>query len=96
MCAITTFKGEYNDLRENKETGEIIESFAIITDSPPKFIEDSGHDRCPVFLKSDFYSRWLDTSSTNAEKSLELLNVGRRAIDFKVEIDRPLKAGWDK
>lgn len=43
----------------NKETGEIIPSFAIVTSDPPPFISEVGHDRCPVFLPKDMQLEWV-------------------------------------
>lgn len=37
--------------------------FAIITDEPPPFVSDAGHDRCPVFLDRAYLDQWLDVES---------------------------------
>lgn len=79
----------------NKETGEILESFAILTDDPPVYISDIGHDRCPVFIRKEIYNDWLHFKG-DGMAALELLKNSRREIDFDVEIDRPLKPGWEK
>lgn len=56
------------------KTGEItFKSFAIITDDPPNEISIMGHDRCPIFLKSDYIEEWLNPSSSNVDETLELL-----------------------
>jgi putative SOS response-associated peptidase YedK len=35
-------------------------SFALITDDPPKEVEEMGHDRCPIFLNHHHIDQWLD------------------------------------
>lgn len=48
------------------KNGEVqFDSFALITDEPPKEVEEMGHDRCPIFLKEESIDLWL------APKSLE-------------------------
>lgn len=79
----------------NKYTGEILESFAILTDEPPPFVAQIGHDRCPVFIRKEHYKEWLNYKG-NGKGALELLSSARRELNFAVEIDRPLKAGWEK
>ncbi|MEQ1664450.1 MAG: SOS response-associated peptidase family protein [Bdellovibrionales bacterium] len=79
----------------NKDTGEIIESFAILTAEPPPFIAEIGHDRCPVFISKPFYNDWLNYSG-DGKGALALLKQAHRDFDFDVKIDRPLKAGWEK
>jgi putative SOS response-associated peptidase YedK len=57
------------------ENGEIsFKSFAIITDDPPPEVEIMGHDRCPIFLKQEYISEWLNPSSSNADEIFEILN----------------------
>ena len=48
--------------------GEVLRSFAIITDEPPREISETGHDRCPVFLKSENVDLWLNENTD--QKSL--------------------------
>lgn len=85
------------DIWVNKTTGEVRESFSIITSEPPKFIAEMGHDRCPVFLNKDIFKLWLDTKNYDSKAATELL---RAQMDFNknyaVTIDRPLAKGWEK
>lgn len=48
-------------------------SFAIVTDDPPKEISMMGHDRCPIFLKSDYIDEWLNPQSSNKNEIYEIL-----------------------
>lgn len=43
----------------NKETGEILQSFAIITTTPNSLIQKIGHHRSPVVLSEEDEKRWL-------------------------------------
>jgi putative SOS response-associated peptidase YedK len=80
----------------NKETGEVLESFAIITTDPPKFIHEIGHDRCPLFLKENAFSGWINSKEKDSEKLKDFLTLNQKIIEFSVEKDRALKPGWEK
>lgn len=47
----------------NKESGEIVKSFAIITTTPNKLIQSIPHDRMPVILSPGDYNTYLNTDS---------------------------------
>lgn len=82
---------------ESKETGEIIESFAIITTDPDPFIKKNGHDRSPLFLEEDAYDQWLNPEGAPSPAELvKFLEANTAHPKFEVEIERPLKAGWEK
>ena len=80
----------------DKETGEVLESFSIITDEPPEFIERMGHDRCPVFLKKEAFKDWVDPNTKKATELKEILNSTRESLEFSVENDRAMRPGWEK
>ncbi|MFG1492511.1 SOS response-associated peptidase family protein [Halobacteriovorax sp. GFR7] len=48
-------------------------SFAIITTDPPKEIEVMGHDRCPIFLKEENLSDWLNPKTLRPQDAYEIL-----------------------
>ena len=77
-------------------TGKTSHSFAIITEPPPPFIENVGHDRCPIFLKKEAFAAWLDPNPQDSARVIDFLKNNKKEINFKVKIDRPLKAGWEK
>lgn len=79
----------------NRDTGEIIESFSIITADPPPFIAEIGHDRCPVFLNLDSGKEWLKLSAAPAEM-IGFLNDNRMETEFTVERVRAMRPGWEK
>lgn len=92
---ILTAAGLY-DSWVNKETGEVIDSFTIITTEPPPFIASIGHDRCPLFLKESAFKDWLSPTSTDPVFLKKFLIENQKTIDFKVEKDRAMRPGWEK
>ncbi|MCC6277372.1 MAG: SOS response-associated peptidase family protein [Oligoflexia bacterium] len=80
----------------NKETGEVIDSFAIITGDPDPFVAEVGHDRQPIFLDEKGVSIWLDGQKHNASDLKKLLLNHRVKKVWEVENFRPMKPGWQK
>lgn len=84
--------GIYNEW-VNKETGEVIPSFAIVTKEPYPFIEKAGHDRSPLFLNEETSKVWLENENEEPEGLREyLLNSYEKFDTFEVEKVRELKA----
>ncbi len=79
----------------NRQTGEVIESFSIITSEPPKFIADIGHDRGPVFLGEDAQKVWLALKEPPAAM-VNFLNSNRLHPEYQVEKQRAMRPGWEK
>lgn len=75
----------------NKETGEIIDSFAIITHDPPKYVADIGHDRCPVFVKPGAFKEWLDVKPDESGTFKAFLEANQAFPDFEAVKFRELK-----
>ena len=76
--------------------GEIIDSFAILTDEPVPFVSQTGHDRSPVFLEEGSFDTWLNADGMTPRDSVEFLKEKAYKPELLVEVDRPLKAGWEK
>lgn len=76
----------------DKESGEVIESFSIITSTPLPFVEKTGHDRSPVFLGAKAAKQWLEANTGDAEW---LLSVAEKPAIALTRF-RPMKAGWEK
>ena len=53
------FAGIYSDWTD-KETGEVIRTFAIITTTATKLLQEIGHHRSPVILDIENEATWLD------------------------------------
>lgn len=81
----------------SKQTGEVILSFAIITDDPTDMIQEYGHDRCPLFLDQKAWKEWLKPNPRQpAKEKIDFLLANRASIVFEASADRALKAGWEK
>lgn len=80
----------------NKQSGEVLLSFAIITYDPPPFVADTGHDRCPVFLLESEAREWLGNEGSKASELKSFLFEKRSHPDFNVEKFRAMKPGWEK
>lgn len=74
----------------DKQTGELFESFSIITREPLQYIAKIGHDRSPVFLENNYFNDWLNPSMKEKEL-LDLLHAQKDNLEWTAEIDRPLK-----
>ena len=70
-------------------------SFSILTTEPTPFILQNGHDRSPVFLDFKFAKDWLMLKEPS-QKMIQFLLQNQQRPDLMVDIDRPLKAGWEK
>lgn len=71
----------------DRKTGEVMDSFAIITTEPPKAVLEAGHDRCPVFLKQSAWIPWLNSAGT-----VSFLTDNREEIHFEFKEREPLKS----
>ena len=74
----------------DKLSGEVIESFAIITKEPGDFIKLTGHDRSPIFLEGAKLHEWLLPQNNNGKFLIEFLQ-GQADIELTTSIHRPLK-----
>lgn len=66
-----SFAGIY-DSWTHRGSGEVVESFSIITTSPNKEMQDI-HDRMPVMLQPSDEDRWLEPSNDTPESIADLL-----------------------
>lgn len=57
----------------SKDGSVHFKSFAIITDDPPPEVREMGHDRCPIFLKDDYISEWVNPKKSNRNEIYEIL-----------------------
>lgn len=64
------------------QTGEIVFSFAIITDNPCDYIQEIGHDRQPVFLKPEDANLWLDSQLLKSEQAYTFLKSRQEPIKY--------------
>jgi putative SOS response-associated peptidase YedK len=80
----------------SKETGEVVSTFAVITDDPLPYIKKIGHDRSPVFLDPKDYDEWLVAKEKDPGRTVDFLQRSKADFSWKAEIDRPMAAGWEK
>jgi putative SOS response-associated peptidase YedK len=80
----------------DRKSGEVIDSFAILTDEPDPYVQDLGHDRMPVFLSEDAFDEWLFDFEKNPSEMLSLLERRRASLHLTAESDRQMKPGWEK
>ena len=86
----------------SQTNGEVIESFAILTDEPLRVVEDMGHGRSPLFLDEAGCEAWLNlgASSKAAKKKpmdwVDLLIAHRRKPTISASQDEAMKPGWEK
>lgn len=79
-----------------RESGEVLTTFTVLTDDPVAHIAQMGHDRTPVFLSENRFDQWLAAESKKPAEWIPFLREGRREIDWTEDIDRPLAKGWEK
>ena len=72
-------------------TGEIIFSFAILTDNPSEFVLSVGHDRQPVFLNLANADTWLNTEALRSAEAYTFLKHNQETINYSVIDYKPLK-----
>ena len=72
-------------------SGEVIDSFAILTDEPIPFIREVGHDRQPVFLNLEDANTWLNHQQLPAKEAYHFLKDSQQPINYDVKNVRPLK-----
>ncbi len=80
----------------DKLTGEIFESYAIITTEPYEIVKKIGHNRSPVFLLQSKLEEWLEPKPKKSAALLEFLKTASQLPELEIEKQRPMKAGWEK
>lgn len=76
----------------DNSSGEIITSFAIITDDPTPFLLEVGHDRQPVFLSQQNADVWLNQQQSPVQW-YDFLKGNQNPVNYQVSNFRQLK-GW--
>lgn len=80
----------------DKNTGEVVDSFSILTDDPVKFVANVGHDRTPIFISEKAAKEWLTLKESPDDLVAFLRSNRAEPRKWEVEIDRAMKAGWEK
>jgi putative SOS response-associated peptidase YedK len=77
-------------------TGEVFESYAIITTEPYEIVQKIGHQRSPLFLREDKLKEWMDPTPKKSSLLLQFLKLASAIPELQAEKQRPMKAGWEK
>jgi putative SOS response-associated peptidase YedK len=80
----------------NKETGEVFDSFAIITGDPIPFVAEMKHDRTPIYLAQKAWKSWLEPVKKNPVELKKLICSNVEPVELEVFHDRAMKPGWQK
>lgn len=92
---LLTAAGIYDEWVDVK-TGEVIESFAILTQDPIDYVANIGHDRSPLFLAPNSFESWIKPGRRQAEDMVDFLKTESHTPELATSIDRALKPGWEK
>lgn len=87
--------GLYNDWTD-PNTGEVKETFTLLTDDPYKFFFESGHDRSIIVIKEPTMEPWLTNKLLKPQDRFNFIRNNRVTLDWTVLIDREMKKGWEK
>lgn len=80
----------------DKSTGEVKESFALITDDPDKFFFECGHDRSVFVINPDKIKEWLTHKEFTPKQRFHFLKENRVSLKWDVAVDRKMANGWEK
>lgn len=80
----------------SKETGEVVDSFSVITNDPIPFVAQVGHDRTPLFLKRSAWEPWLGQTDKKGPELKVWLTANVDEMEMEVQRDRPMRPGWEK
>ena len=83
------------DIWKSASGSEVIRSFTILTTEPTEFILKNGHDRSPIFLDFANGDEWIHLQSEGESMRQFLLDKNQKP-ELSIELDRPLKPGWEK
>ena len=75
----------------DKNTGEVHETFALITDDPYKYFFDHGHDRSIFIIPNSNHDAWLFEKDMKPEKRFNFLRENRMSLNWKASVVRELK-----
>ncbi|XGC79454.1 SOS response-associated peptidase family protein [Bdellovibrio bacteriovorus] len=80
------------DRWKDATTGEVVESYAILTSPPYPFIAKAGHDRSPIFIKESAIHEWVSLQSKDPKEIKQFLRDHWESLDnFSVTKVRALK-----
>lgn len=87
--------GLWNDWID-RQTGQVIPTFTLLTDNPDPFVFQHGHDRGVIVIDRMAWSEWLDGRSQNGKQRLKFARQKRIQPHWSVVVERELKNGWKR
>lgn len=87
--------GLYNEW-VNKTSGEIHDTFTLITDNPYRFFFEHGHDRSVFVINPDVNLIWLTDKKMTPQERFQFLRQNRVSLEWDVTVEREMKSGWEK
>ena len=75
----------------DKKTGEVFETFALITDDPYKYFFEQGHDRSIFIVPNSEHDDLLFGKDMKPEFRFHFLRENRITLDWKSDVVRELK-----
>ena len=81
----------------DKETGEVIYSFSILTTNPGNYVKKLVMIDPLFYITQNIktFEYWFGTHKHNPSEFLKFLSKHEEPL-MSVSIDRPLKSGWEK
>jgi putative SOS response-associated peptidase YedK len=80
----------------DKSTGEVKETFTLITDDPYKFFYECGHDRSVFVINQSKMNDWLTNKTFTPKQRFDFLRANRISLKWDVSVDRAMAKGWQK
>lgn len=79
----------------DRATGEVKETFTLLTDDPYQFFFDVGHDRSVFIINEKAELPWLK-EKMKPEERFNFLRNNRITLPWKVSTNREMAKGWEK
>jgi putative SOS response-associated peptidase YedK len=90
------FAAGIHDQWVDKATGEVVDSFAIITGEPLPLVKQVGHERSPYFVNDQGWENWLKPQTRESAELKEVLKANKAEPELEMERDRQMRPGWEK
>lgn len=80
----------------DKKSGEVKDTFALLTDDPYEFFYKTGHDRSLIVIDDKHFDKWLTNGKLSPKERFDFIRESRISPSWKVDVERSMKAGWEK
>lgn len=77
----------------DRVNGEVVRSFAVITDESLPVVREAGHDRSPIFLEKEGALEWIRPGRRDPASAKVFLRAHRHVPELSVRKERDLKGG---